>query len=508
MERTRPRLVLHLIVFLTLGLASPTPCAADPQDGFHSGVNEGTQRGGEDGQRAGNHDGRSQGFSDTAARLKQAAQCQARDQAFRVGTEEGTKDGAARGAVEGQRQGAAEGSAEGNHRADRDALTSVQPRAKDDGIQEATQSDASPLGQRQGSTAGQQEAEQRAQSYDRLLGQEAYRRQRFAEPPKVNESWRQGRLQPPQATRGRPEAKLAWLTGGASALMTLLCCALAPPCSSDGRYCKPVGNSTQIQAYRNAYEQGFQQAYKRSWQCGYDQAYRESYRCGSREAEARDYQGVFREAFECARSKFYETAYQNSFESAREQAYQQAFQEHSQNQYAQDFPRYQREHYQRLKQEAYRAEYERIRLGAFEAAREARYALVYPSLSQREHNLGRLQEKEDFNLRPVRLLEWSSEPSDIQNVYLTTVTVRNFSNKTVPGKLVRLRVQSAGQAEWLTDDTLLLQPLPPLSCARVTGALRYVCQGTQALQCTLEASYLGTDGWRTLGSVPLTQVNK
>lgn len=469
------------------------PSIADPKldAGRQQGAREGQERGGQDGRRAGENDGYNDGRNRAAQVFAERARQDGARQGSIAGDQAGRADASQNGARDGQNKGIEEGSADGHQRADRDALASVTAQATQQGKDRAAHSDAPRIGQTQGQVDGRNQAAETAGTVDLQKGRDSYKAGRYAEPTKGTATRRQGRVQPPTAS--------LWQR----IVLAALSFATAPNTNADHRYMSLDSKDAGYRAeFQRAYDDGFRSAYQQNWQRSYDEAYRHSERRGARDAENQSYQGDFQGAVALAQKASYDQAYNSIYPQAYQQTYQTYFRQNSDRVYSQEFPRLQQQHFDQISHQVYQDEYARLRDFSYGKAKEATYAATYPALAKKQFNAGRVLEKAEMERLPVRLIRWTCEPSDVTDVFNTTVTLRNFAATPFPGAQVRLRVTTPGTADWLSSDTLLLEQVAPKSVALIEGALRFSSKAG-APAAILELSCKTAKGWEVVGTTPL-----
>ena len=303
---------------------------------------------------------------------------------------------------------------------------------------------------REGRIDGKKRAEQSARQEDYEAARKQFREQRYAGAPAQRIEQRQNQL----------SSAPTWPTGNLEFVV-----GKRPRPACDFRYCSyPSDNEEFQKGYRKGYRAGYHSGFDNKYQWYYDIEFRRALTWGANQARPGNLDEVREESHQAA----YETAFQNSYEKAlaeaKERAYAEAFKVAFSEAYSRFYPQYLDSHYKRVEGEAFESLYRETYLLNFQRASEEWYAKTLPGARKRAFQQGLADEKADFQRRPVRLLEAWLTPTDVGEISLLTVRLRNFSDRPVAGHRVHLF--------WGPEKSRLYHTLPANSVVTVTGAFK------------------------------------
>lgn len=446
----RGSLVLALLV-ATTSAAPLTPYNQGYDQGRQAGRREGQERGrhdgGVDGEQDGYHTGYQQAVDAFYSRAQQEGYQQGSFEGGRVGSDQGTADGQRLGREEGLREGAVAG----QRSADETALKEVEPAARAAGVKRAEAASPRSDGERDGKQDGLKRARDVAQKEDYVKGRESYRNKRFAEPVKQTLEQRQSRLslnlqpllrQQPTALFGR-----------------------RPRPGCDFRYLNyPSDNEEFQKGYRRGYEEGFNSGYDNRYSWYYDMEFKRALSWGATQALPGNLDSAREEGYQSGYRETYQTTYQTALAQAKEQAYSTHFQQAFSESYSKNYPEYRKNHAERIEKQAFENLYRPAYLSAFEPAGTASFNKNIEAERKKAYQRGVEDERADFEKRPVRVLEAWVTPTDVPNVSLLTVKLRNFDDQAVAGHRVHLF--------WNSETSRLYHAIPAQSEVVVTGVFK------------------------------------
>jgi len=401
------------------------------QDGRMKAKADAIPKGTQEGRQNGAREGRSEGFERCEKIERQRAHADGYQRGFERGRVEGREDGFHVGTKEGRERGGSEGYADGKSRADQDAKTHATAPATAEGEYDADRSDARPKGEQDGIVAGDRNARETADRVDYARGRKHYRDSRWAEKVENEDTFAQRE----QQTNGRKSsftfaqmngrvkemlaAAQAWKNGMGS---------LATNRDGGRSFPSTQENAAYSQGYQSGYADEYQREYGRTYRREYNESKARGERDGCEEARRRDYRFAEREGIRQGRDEGYADAFERARRRAFKESYDVSFADSSRSSYESHYQVFYRDHFSRIRARAYEAAYNTLYNQAHRAAKEARYREVYPEYARLAFSRGVADETEDFQLRPVRLLEAEA-----------TETIRNGLYE--PGEAVRLRIK-------------------------------------------------------------------
>lgn len=454
------------------------------EDGRAGGIREAEERGPVEGREAGKRLGHHEGFE----RCERDERAKQQERGYRdgyiYGQQEGNVAGDRQGQIDGETRGRSEGHADGLRRADSDAMRDATGPGRQRGYEEANASDASARGERDGTIAGDQEARDTAERNDYPRGRKDYRDERLAERVESEDSFNQKSpvREVVNAIAHLAKAAKAWVNAREDHVHNV---ANAQP---DYRYANPSRNFPSAEE-NNAYKEGYRTSYANTFAAryspAYDQAYRRayerSYEEGCQEARRRDYRHEYNRGFEQGRQRGYSDQYQVSYDRAFRETYAVHFRAASDNAYRDSYQRYYDGHFEAARSAAYRERYDQLYNAAYGAARTRKFNEMYPGYAQAAYERGRVDEAEDFRLRPVRLLEVEATETIPNGLYepgealRLRLRMRNFAENALDGRDVKAVIQAldASSAVISEAEATLVRNLKRKSITNVGEALEF-----------------------------------
>jgi len=240
-------------------------------------------------------------------------------------------------------------------------------------------------------------------------------------------------------------------------------------------------NAAYSHGYQSGYSDEYQREFGRIYQREYKEAKTRAERQGCEEARRRDYQFAEREGRRQGRDEGYAEAFERARRHAFKESYEVSFAHSSRSAYDSHYRGFYRDHFARIRAEAYEAAYNSLYKQAYRAAKEAKYLEVYPRYAQLAFNRGVADETEDFQLRPVRLLE-AEATETIQNgvfepgeAVRLRLRLRSFSGEAVLGRDVKVVVKelTPGSSVISEKEVLLAKDLKAKSSTKVSEILEF-----------------------------------
>ena len=475
--------VLIAASLLSTAWAKPlTPYNQGYDQGRKAGEREGKERGGDLGRLDGEQDGYNAGFAQAQADFLTVARAEAHQQGEQEGRQQGALDGRRDGEKLGIEEGHRAGETGGRQSADKTAYREVSPEAQAAGLARARSSNPEADALKEGKADGLKRARQTAREEDFARGRADYFKERTSQPAQAVIQQRQSQLslhlKPLLSFKRNDEA----LLGRHS----------RPPC--DFRYCQFPSDNEEFQkgfrkGYRSGYESGFDQKY--DWY--YKIEFQRSARWGANQAVQPDLSADRDEAFQSAYRQAYQTAYKENLAQTREVAYSKAFELSFSHAYALNYPQFRKSHYKEVENKAFESLYRERYQSIFDPTSERVYREVLPEERKRQYSEGRKAEKADFDNRPVRLLDAWVTPTDVGDLALLTVKLRNYSDDPVQGFRVHL---------FLGDESSrLYHSIPPHSEVVVTGVFKFTTQNAPIED--VAATYRNGEQDLPLGALPV-----
>lgn len=454
------------------------------QDGRSKAKGDAVPKATQEGKQNGAREGRSEGFERCEKIERQKAHAEGYQRGFENGRAEGRVEGVRTGTQEGTDRGESEGYADGKSRADQDARTHATSPATAEGEDEADRSDARLKGEQDGIVAGDRDARDTADRVDYARGRKHYRDSRWAEKIESEDSFAQKEQQTNARkssftfaqVNGRLKNMLAaaqkWQNGMGS-LATNLGGSRSFPSSEE--------NAAYSQGYQSGYSDEYQREYGRIYQREYNEAKNRAEREGCEEAKRRDYQFAEREGRRQGRDEGYAEAFERARRHAFKEAYDIAFADSSRSAYSSHYQSFYQEHFARIRAEAYESAYNSLYNEAHRVAKAEKYREVYPGYAQLAFNRGVADETEDFQLRPVRLLEAEATETIRNGLYepgeavRLRLKLRSFSGEAVLGRDVKVVVRELtnGSSVISEKEALLARDLKAKSSTQVSEILEF-----------------------------------
>ena len=448
----RRAVFLLILLLFESSLAKPlTPYNQGYDQGRQAGRREGDVRGREYGEADGEHDGYQAGILEARQNYLDQAQTEAyqkgADQGFQQGLAQGRSDGEKLGLQEGER----EGTASGRTSADQTALKEVAPAGQAAGLARGAKAKPTEDGRREGLADGRRRARDFA-SQDFARGRRDYHQEQLALPVKAKLQQRQGQL-------SSGLLPLLSRTGEAAAFGRRA----IPPC--DYRFCHyPSDNEDFQKGYRRGYEAGYQAAFEERYNWSYDLEFHRSFSLGASQAHPGNLRREREAAFQQAFDEAHQEGYQQGLTESKERAYTAAFKEAFAKSYEEFYPQFRQSHFKAEEARAFQSLYGETYKLAFEKASEDAYQKALPTAREVAYKEGRAAERADFEARPVRLLECWVSPTEVENIALLTVRLRNFSDHSIAGHRISLF--------WGEENSRLYHAIPAGSEVLVTGAFK------------------------------------
>ena len=174
-------------------------------------------------------------------------------------------------------------------------------------------------------------------------------------------------------------------------------------------------------------------------------------------------------------------------------AYSKAFELSFAEAYAQNYPQFRKSHYKEVENQAFESLYRERYLKVFEPTSEKTYLETLPGEKKRQYLEGVRAEKADFENRPVRLLDAWMTPTDVGNLSLLSVRLRNYSEEPIPGYRVHL---------FLGEETSrLYHSIPARSEVVVTGVFKFTER--KPPNSELSATFRRDDQDLPIGKLPI-----
>ena len=486
----------------------PVPIDTGPAQsrGYSDGQDDGAREASVRAPAEGDHEGREVGYREGFARCEQ----EERERAYDAGYKEGYVRGEGEGAQEGHRAGQVNGSAKGSengrvdgiNRADHDANAEASPLGRAKGIDEANHSDAAARGKADGLAAGDRDALEKARTDDYQRGRRDFRNESYAGEVEANDEFSQigapgagqkiAQAKAPQSFFSRLmnafRTKAAAFRNGIAEEAAFGEFSLSSVGRPDKRFFRPRANyGTQeendayLNAYESGYDEGFHSTYTSLYRNAYDRAYHTSNRDGCRRAQAGNYRRDFERGNDEGRRRGYELAYQPAYDQAYQYAYNQSFQAASAEAYRSMYPSAYNRHFEKARASAYSERFDDLYDAAFGQAHDAKFAEVYPGYAAREYKRGRADETQDFNLRPVRLMEAAvletipnglHEPGEALRM---RIKLRNFAVAKIASKDVKVKIEALaeGAAVLTQAEASLARDLRAKSVTTVSDILEF-----------------------------------
>jgi len=468
-------------------------------DGRPDGAREARERGSLDGRKAGQTKGHHDGFRKCETEEKRRHYDRGYREGFLIGENEGFHQGDFEGRRNGEINGNQDGKRDGARQADQDARVAATPLGRDQGRDEANESDASAKGDQDGTVAGDEYAQNKALNEDYPRGRRAYNDEKFAEPVENQDefSQREG-----LAKLEEPMKSFASLVEEKFALSTL---APAPDYryhSPKRNYQNPQKNQQYRQGYRSGYQEGFRNTYNQVYQQHYQSTYQTYYQRGCQQARSRNYHAEYTRGHRIGRREGYQRGYQRNYDRAYNDTYHRVYRRAHDISYQDTYSTAYHRHFESARAEAYQERYNELYQSAFDQAKTRKFNEVYPIYAEQQFSRGRADEEREFNNKPVRLLSVQATETIANGLYepgetlRVSVKLRNFADTALNAQDVKVKMIAMSKNSSIISDAEqeLVQELKLKSVTTVNQALEFTLTHpatTQRNEFTLEVYYKG-----------------
>jgi len=415
-------IILWISIFSLIGQAGwaqtkpgPPPEAierarqAGVDDGQRAGESEGRAAGQRDGRQAGERDGQRDGFQRCEREMQQREFDRGSHQGYIDGERDGDYKGRRAGARDGQDRGYRDGIDDGTRRADNDAKNAATGPGRQKGIDEANASDATQVGDRQGTIDGDSSALADAERIDYRRGRDDVNREKWAQPVAREDAFDQKPAPQIAAAELFEESNIKSLAFNPKDWNIGL--ARVSGKTLDQQAARPSGRKfptpEEQQAYEQGYDRGYQRAYATAQREGYNQTYAEAKRRGEeqgcRDARSRDYRRDYDRGYAQGRDQGNRRAYDRAYEEFYRVEYDREFSRASHQAYNDNYDKFYKSHFEAARALAYKERYDELYDAAYRAAFRKKYDEVYPKYAAAAYARGRQDETKDFADRPLRL---------------------------------------------------------------------------------------------------------